>query len=95
MEPIAATMMDAGAAVSARKLGASLSGPKQLLILLINYWTFLNVVAIGLTLGMPWARFRWRLLAGLLLLYLVPPLVARIIRCLAPVREGTHPRRPA
>lgn len=88
MEPIAATMMDAGTTVSARRLGSSLSGPKQLSILLINYWTFLNVVAIGLTLGIPWALFRWRLLAGFLVLYLVPPLAARIIRRLAPVREG-------
>ena len=67
-------------------LGSTLSGPKRLLILLINYWTILQVILIGLTLGIPWALFRWRLLAGLLLLYLVPPLVARIIRCLAPVQ---------
>src|ERR1017187_501366 len=87
MGPVASTLMDTGRTVAAG-LGATLSGPKRLLILLISYWTFFHVVAIGLTLGIPWALFRWRLLAGLLLLYLVPPLTARIIRCLAPIGEG-------
>ena len=90
MGPVASTLMDTGRTVAAG-LGATLSGPKRLLILLISYWTFFHVVAIGLTLGIPWALFRWRLLAGLLLLYLVPPLTARIIRCLAPIREGRIP----
>ena len=90
MGPAASTLMDTGRTVAAG-LGSTLSGPKRLLILLINYWTIFQVVLIGLTLGIPWARFRWRLLAGLLLLYLVPPLAARIIRCLAPIREGRIP----
>jgi hypothetical protein len=90
MGPDASTLMDNGSAVAAG-LGSALSGPKRLLILLINYWTILQVVLIGLTLGIPWALFRWRFLAGLLLLYLVPPLVARIIHCLAPIQEGRIP----
>ncbi len=90
MGPDASTLMDAGRPVAAG-LGATLSSPKRLLILLINYWTILQVVLIGLALAIPWALFRWRLLAGLLLLYLVPPLAARIIRCLAPIREGRIP----
>jgi len=90
MGPDASTLMDTGSPVAAG-LGSTLSGPKRLLILVINYWTILHGILIGLTLGIPWALFRWRLLAGLLLLYLVPPLVARIIRCLAPVHEGRIP----
>jgi acetyltransferase-like isoleucine patch superfamily enzyme len=90
MGPVASTLMDTGRTVAAG-LGSTLSGPKRLLILLISYWAFFHAVAIGLTLGIPWALFRWRLLAGLLLLYLVPPLAARIIRCLAPIREGRIP----
>ena len=86
----ASTLMDNGSAVAAG-LGSTLSGPKRLLILVINYWTILQVILIGLTLGIPWTQFRWRLLTGLLLLYLVPPLVARIIRCFAPIREGRIP----
>jgi hypothetical protein len=90
MGPDASTLMDNGSAVAAG-LGSTLSGPKRLLILVINYWTILQVILIGLTLGIAWTQFRWRLLAGLLLLYLVPPLAARIIRCLAPVHEGRIP----
>jgi len=82
--------MDTGTTVAAG-LGSTLSGPKRLAILFINYWTILQVVLIGLTLGIPWAQFRWRLLAGLLLLYLVPPLAARILRWIAPVQEGRIP----
>lgn len=90
MEPVASTLMDTSRTIAAG-LGSTLSGPKRLLILFINYWTFLQVVLIGLTLGIPWTLFRWRCLTGLLLLYLVPPLLARIIRWLAPIREGRIP----
>jgi hypothetical protein len=69
-------------------LGSALSGPGRLLLLGIHYWTILQVILIGVALGMPWAPLRWRLAAGLVLLYLVPPLVGRILGCLAPVREG-------
>jgi acetyltransferase-like isoleucine patch superfamily enzyme len=82
--------MDTGKTVAAG-LGSNLSGPKRLLILFISYWAFFHAVAIGLTLGIPWTLFRWRLLAGLLLLYLIPPLAARILLWLAPIREGRIP----
>ncbi|MCX6872476.1 MAG: acyl transferase [Verrucomicrobia bacterium] len=82
--------MDTGKSIAAG-LGSTLSGPKRLLLLGIHYWTTLQVVLIGLTLGIPWAGLRWRLLAGLWLLYLVPPLAAGILRGLAPLREGRLP----
>ena len=65
MALVASTLMDTGRTVAAG-LGSTLSGPKRLSILLINYWTIFHVVLIGLTLAIPWTRFRWRLLAGLL-----------------------------
>jgi acetyltransferase-like isoleucine patch superfamily enzyme len=82
--------MDTGKTVAAG-LGSNLSGPKRLLILFISYWAFFHAVAIGLTLGIPWTLFRWRLLAGLLLLYLMPPMAARILLWLVPIREGRIP----
>jgi len=68
-----------------------LSVSKRLLILLINYWPVLHGVAIGLTLFLPWAGLGWRVLAGMLLLYLLPPLAGTCLRRLAPVREGRIP----
>jgi acetyltransferase-like isoleucine patch superfamily enzyme len=91
MEPDASLLSDSVRTVAAGNASFSLSGPQRLLMLLINYWGFMNVAGIGLTLGIPWAPFRWRLAAGLLLLYLVPPCVARILRGLAPVHEGRIP----
>jgi len=83
--------MDASNTVTAGNFSSLLSGPKRLLLLLINYWTILQVIAIGSILGIPWALVRWRVLASVLLLYLVPPLMARIIRSLSPIREGHIP----
>ena len=83
--------MDASNTVTAGNFSSLLSGPQRLLLLLINYWTILQVIAIGLILGIPWALVRWRVLASVLLLYLVPPLMARIIRSLSPIREGHIP----
>jgi hypothetical protein len=91
MEPAASTLIDPGPAASARFLSSALTGPQRLLLLCINYWTFLHAVAIGLVVAVPWTLFRWRLLAGLALLFLVPPLLARILRALAPIREGRIP----
>ena len=70
---------------------SALSGSARLLVLGMNYWTILQVVGIGFTLGLPWAGFHWRLAAGLGLLYGIPPLAARILRWLVPVREGRLP----
>jgi hypothetical protein len=91
MEPVAETQADAEKPGGGLGLGADLSLAKRLSILFINYWTIFQVVLIGLTLGVPWALFRWRVAAALALLFLVPPLLARAIRCLAPIREGRVP----
>ena len=88
MEPDTSLLMDDSKTLVAGNPSSALSGTERLFMLLINYWGLVHVVGIGLTLGVPWAPFCWRLLAGLLLLYVVPPLAARIIRGLAPIHEG-------
>jgi len=88
METVASIPSDPGKTDTAAFFSSALSGPQRLLLVCINYWTFLHVVAIGLVLGIPWTSFYWRLLAGLVLLFVVPPLLARIIRALVPIREG-------
>lgn len=70
---------------------SAVPGPARLLVLGMNYWSILQVIGIGFTLGLPWAGLRWRLAAGLVLLYGIPPLAARILRWLVPVREGRLP----
>ena len=57
-------------------------------MLILNYWPLLHLASILLILCIPWAMFRWRLPAGLVLLYLLPPLLARVVRGVAPLREG-------
>jgi hypothetical protein len=61
---------------------------KRLLMLLINYLPFLQAISIGLTVCIPWSRLPVRVVSGLGLLYLAPPLAARLLRFVIPVREG-------
>jgi hypothetical protein len=81
----AAEICEAG---GAKELSLAMSGPKRLLLLAVNYWPLLHAVLTGVTLAVAWAPLRWRIPAGLGLLYLLPPLAARAIRAVAPVREG-------
>jgi hypothetical protein len=63
--------------------------PGQCLVLVTcNLVPFVHVVAVAAVTAAPWARWPWRLLAGLLLLYLAPPLLARLVRACLPVRCG-------
>jgi len=91
MEPFTPVLPNPEKPSGGGSLGANLSIPKRLLVLLISYWTIFHVVLIGLTVGIPWTLFRWRLLAGLSLLFLVPPLLGRIVRSLVTIREGRIP----
>jgi hypothetical protein len=63
--------------------------PGQLLLLLLG--NALQSVHAALVLGLllvPWAPLPWRALAGLVALYLLPPLLVRCCEALAPVGEG-------
>lgn len=68
--------------------GLQMSGAKRLLMLLINYAAFLHLLSVLLVLTWPWTDLKWRCLVGLGLLYFLPPLCARIIKALFPIREG-------
>ena len=68
-----------------------MSGGKRLLMLLLNCLPFLHAFSIALLLGFPWSSLPTRILASLLLLYVAPPLAARLLRAVAPVREGRIP----
>jgi hypothetical protein len=91
METTTSSPAGIGEADGAKVLNPVLSGPKRLLMLVINYVPLLHVALLGVTLGIAWAPLRWRLLGGIGLLYLLPPLAARVIRTAAPLREGRIP----
>ena len=65
-----------------------LSPAQRLAVLFLNYIPFLHTAAVACTAILPWAAPPWRIVAAVLLLYLAPPLVARAILRLWPIREG-------
>jgi hypothetical protein len=67
---------------------ANLNTPQRLWLLLLNCLPLLHVVSVGLCVGIAWSSWPWRLLTGLGVLYLAPPLAARFIRTVFPIREG-------
>ncbi|MGD0058334.1 MAG: acyl transferase [Verrucomicrobiia bacterium] len=67
---------------------SNLNGVQRLCVLLLNCLPLLHAVAVGLCIGIAWTSWPWRLLTGLAVLYLVPPLAARCIRMVLPIREG-------
>jgi hypothetical protein len=91
MEPAHSTVLKPGEISRARDFASALSPQKRLLMLLINYWPLLHLVSIGIVVALPWTFWRWRILAGLALLYLLPPLVARLVRFVSPICEGRIP----
>jgi hypothetical protein len=63
--------------------------PRQCLLLVtFNLVPFLHVVAVVAVALAPWARWPWRVLAGVLLLYVAPPLLARLLLGCLPIRCG-------
>ena len=66
----------------------NLSPGQQLALLFSNYIPFLHVLLIVGTVAVPWAALGWRLGAAVAVLYLIPPIVARCILKLWPIREG-------
>jgi len=88
METAQTTVLSPGGITRRQDFAAALSPPKRLLMLLINYWPLIHLISIGLVVALPWTWWRWRILAGLALLYLLPPLAARLLRRISPIREG-------
>ncbi len=65
----------------------SLSLPQRILLLVLNALPLLHVIGIVLVVVCPWSAVVWRLLAGLGVLYLLPPLAARVIVNVFPFRS--------
>jgi acetyltransferase-like isoleucine patch superfamily enzyme len=69
-------------------LARALPLPKRLLMLAINFWPLVHCTSIGFVVGLAWAPLTWRIFAALAALYLAPPLIARLLLRLLPIREG-------
>jgi len=73
-------------AVALRPYGWS---PRQCLLLVtLNLVPMVHVLAVLAVTLAPWARWPWRVAAGLAALYLAPPLLARLLRRSLPLRCG-------
>jgi hypothetical protein len=68
--------------------GNQFSSAQRFLMLCFNCLPLLHALAIIAVVGIAWAPLGWRTAAGVAMLYLVPPLVARIANLLAPITEG-------
>ena len=80
--PLAPPSLDA----ALRQYGWS---PRQCLLLVtINLIPLLHVLAVTALVLAPWAHWPWRVLAGVLALYLAPPLAAAVVRRWLPIRCG-------
>lgn len=76
-----------------RRLARSLdkfnfSGRQRVALLLGNYIPFAHVLLIVVTLVAPWTSVGWRVCAAACWLYLLPPLLARLILARWPISEG-------
>ena len=62
-----------------------------LLLVTCNLVPLLHAAAVVAALVVPWARWGWRALAGIALLYLAPPALARLVQRGWPIRCGWIP----
>jgi len=77
-----------GSAHAIRNLAAhGFSAPKRFGIMLLSYVPILHVLSTLAVLFLPWARTGWRVLAAAVVLYVAPPLAARLLLGLAPLRS--------
>jgi len=76
----------------ARGLSAhQLSAGQRIGIMLLSYLPLLHVVSVVALALWPWATLPYRLLAAVTMLYLAPPLLARLLLALVPIRGTRHP----
>jgi hypothetical protein len=83
--------MDISRNLEGKAPGLALRLHQRLLMLGLNSLPLLHVSAIGATLWVSWAPWQWRLVAGIAVLYFLPPLTARVVRRLVPIPEGRIP----
>lgn len=67
------------------------SGRQQIALLLCNYIQLVHSASVIAVLVMPWAAPLARGATALALLYLMPPLLARLTMSIRPIREGCIP----
>lgn len=91
MDATQPTALKADEIARERDVASGLPARKRLLVLLINYWSLFHLLSIGVVIAVPWAAWKWRILAGLFLLYLLPPLAARVLRSASRIQEGRIP----
>jgi len=60
---------------------------QRIALLLCNYIPILHVLLTACTLCVPWATLGWRIAAALTVLYMMPPVLARCILSIRPIRE--------
>jgi acetyltransferase-like isoleucine patch superfamily enzyme len=65
------------------------SRSQQVALLCCNYIPFLHVLLMVVTLCVPWATLGWRVGAAVTMLYILPPVLARLLLLLWPIRS-TH-----
>ncbi len=68
-----------------------LTAARRALMLAINYAPLAHVASLIAAGAAPWSHWAWRLSAVLGLLYLLPPLLARILLWARPIQESRSP----
>lgn len=69
------------------KLGGFSLG-QRLGMLVLNTTAFVLAAGVLCITALPWCRLPWRLLAGAAVLYGLPPVLARLILAVSPIRQG-------
>jgi hypothetical protein len=64
---------------------------QQLLMLFLNTLALLHLILITLVIWRPWMPSTWRLPAALAVLFLLPPVLARLVTVLTGLKEGRIP----
>ena len=91
MESAESNVSDRGESIWARDVSSLLPPRKRLLLLVINYWPLFHLVLVGIALVPPWTFWPWRILTAVALLYLLPPVLARLLCLISPIPEGRIP----
>ena len=80
--------MAAVESIKVKDVGLSLSPAQRLLMLGLNYLPLLHVAAIAAVVSIGWGPLSWRVGTGVILLYVAPAVIGRVILALARISEG-------
>ncbi len=80
--------MDIAESIKTKEVGLHLSSAQRFMMLGLNYLPLLHVLTVAAAVGIAWGPLSWRLGGGVILLYIMPALAARIVLALAPITEG-------